>query len=437
MSMSCSRRKFVSSLSTAACLTQVSNCFGMREFDRNAVPATGVENNLTSPIDDLMVKFLSEHTVPGAAIAVGIRGKLVYARGFGYANQQTKEQVQPNSLFRIASLSKPITAVAILKLWEAKKLDLDDRVHELLALKKPADNRWRSITVKHLLSHLGGWDHTRSFDGMFVPYQVTKELNKSLPLSHDDVIEFMLTKPLDTDPGSHYAYSNFGYFLLGRVIEKTSGEPYQNYVQDQIFKKLQMVRPKIGSSLYSERSNGEVNYYDEKDRTTAAIVGNIGEQVPLPYGGFDMSLMDSHGGWIASAVDMVRFASDLPVRGSNRKSTTLRQNSLELMDTPFDAKLDLEKDGTVKKVRYGLGWSLRDLGNNRYNAWHTGELDGTSAILVRRSDDKCWAILLNARANSKGEYLPTLIDPLVHQAVDSVKRWPEGNLFSKWLTSKE
>ena len=164
--------------------------------------------------------------MPGLALAVTDYGRLVYARGYGYADVATGEKVTPKSLFRIASISKPITAVAILQLVEQGKLGLDDRVFEVLDYHSEIaqigdfDDRQRKITIRHLLEHRGGWDRGISFDAMFQSVRFANELDVPAPANPEIVIRAMLRKKLDFEPGYRYAYSNYGYCLLGRVIEK-------------------------------------------------------------------------------------------------------------------------------------------------------------------------------------------------------------------------
>src|SRR5262249_26041862 len=140
--------------------------------------------------DQMMIKFLQAHPqVPGAAIAVARNGKIVYSRGFGYADG--KQLVKPNSKYRVASISKPVTACAILQLCEHKKLKLDDKVFTVLHLEEPKkgikfDPRWRQVTIQHLLQHMGGWDRDKSFDPMFHNGAICQELKiKSPALQHD------------------------------------------------------------------------------------------------------------------------------------------------------------------------------------------------------------------------------------------------------------
>src|SRR5207249_2946676 len=137
------------------------------------LPATGKPVPDLAPFDQVMKKVLHDNRVPGGTIAVGRDGAIVYARGFGYSDQENKEAVEPDALFRLASVSKPITAVAVLQLVERGKLKLDDKVFDLLDLKAPDDpkakfdERWKKITVLQLMEHRGGWDRDKTFDPVF------------------------------------------------------------------------------------------------------------------------------------------------------------------------------------------------------------------------------------------------------------------------------
>ena len=177
----------------------------------------------TSPItpaaafDEAIGEFMKERNVPGGALAVARNGKLVYASGYGWADREAKAAARPDSLFRIASLSKPITGVAVLKLVEDDKLTLDASVFELLALGaqlpegRTLDNRWKQITLRHLLHHTAGWDRDKSGDPMFKSREISKSLGEPPPATPAQIIRWMLGRPLDSDPGARYAYSNFGY----------------------------------------------------------------------------------------------------------------------------------------------------------------------------------------------------------------------------------
>ena len=158
---------------------------GYQPESRSSAVSTGKADPRMASFDRMMRKFMEKHRVPGAALAVTDGGRLVYARGYGYADVATKEKVTPTSLFRIASLSKQITAVAILRLVEQKRLSLNDKVFDILKyephLEEGAefDERQQAITIRHLLEHRGGWDRRQSFDGMFQSVRFAKLLDTS------------------------------------------------------------------------------------------------------------------------------------------------------------------------------------------------------------------------------------------------------------------
>ena len=374
--------------------------------------------------DELLRSFVTQHAVPGASIAVGRGGEILYARAIGFANVEDKIPVEPHSLFRIASISKPITAVAILQQVERGPLSLDTRAWELLKLDEPTDPRWKRVTVRHLLQHTGGWDSKASFDPMFRSVEFATEAGTPPPAGPAQIIRAMLKRPLDCDPGTKYAYSNFGYCLLGRVLEclpTFNGRSYEQIVRDEVFARVGALSPRIGRTLTT--SVDEVRYYMPVIAGEPPVLEDSvftpGEKVAPPCGAWNLEAMDSHGGWIASAADLVRFAmgcDEAAAEPTSKRDSHFTRSMIEEMfakPTDYTAK---EPD-----VWYGQGWNVRTTGSGTgRNTWHLGALDGTSTILVRRSDGMTWAVLFNMRKNAQGEELARLIDPLVHGAANAV-----------------
>ncbi|HBI45603.1 MAG TPA: hypothetical protein DDY78_22540 [Planctomycetales bacterium] len=389
------------------------------------LPVSGKANPNLASFDRVMEKVVREHHVPGAALAVARNGRIVYARGYGYADLDKKEPVEPNALFRIASVTKPFTAVAVLQLVEGGKLHLNDKVFHVLELKAPNgpkvtfDERWKNVTILHLLQHRGGWDSEKSFDPMFRSLDICKEIKVAPPADQDAIIQYMLRRPLDFDPGERYAYSNFGYCLLGRVIEKVSEKRYEEYVKEKVLAPLGIERMRLGMTLPEERAKGEVRYYDGEG---VAIMGpHIGKAVPWPYGGWCLESMDSHGGWIASAEALVRFGAAF---NRPKQCKILDAKSIQTMFARPPGAAGENKKGKPADFWYGCGWSVRPVGDGKENTWHNGALDGTSTLLVRRSDGLTWAALFNSREEVKGQEPADAIDGLLHEAADAVKRWP-------------
>jgi CubicO group peptidase (beta-lactamase class C family) len=397
------------------------------------VIATGHEDPRLASFDRLMISFCEKHDVPGASLAVAKDGRLVYARGFGFADRQSHEPVQPDSLFRIASVTKPFTATAIMQLVEQGKLKLDDRAFAVLGMNRDAtgDPRLKEITINELLHHRGGWDRDKSFDPMFIPIKIAKTFGTEPPANQEQIIRYMLTQPLDFDPGEREAYSNFGYCVLGRVIEKVSGKPYGKYVQEEVLAPLGIHRMRLGHSRLRDRAEHEVMYYN-KGTGASVFPPDVGEQVPLQYGAWNIEAMDSHGGWIASATDLVRFGESF---NHDAEHPLLDERSIKRTFSPFKGEAAFHPDDDATNVFYGCGWEVRVVDRaGRINTWHTGLLDGTSSILVRRSDGLTWAVLFNASQapDEKGD-LASLIDSQVHGAADEVKEWPKEDLYREYL----
>ena len=257
------------------------------------------------PYDRLISEFMDKRDLPGGAIAVVKDGRLVFARGYGLADIQSQEPIQPDSLFRIASLSKQVTAVAVLKLVEDGKLDLDARAFEILSdFREPEgstrDPRLDQITVRHLLHHAGGWDKNESYDPMWSVWRTEEGIGALPPITCSDVIHFMLGQPLDFDPGTRYAYANFGYCMLGRVIEAVSGQEYEEFVREHVLKPIGIARMWVGGTRLEERLDDEVRYYPWRGQDPAWSVFPDGpSQVPWPYGGFTWKARTlTAAGWV-------------------------------------------------------------------------------------------------------------------------------------------
>ena len=387
-------------------------------------PATEAE----AMFDRLIPELMNHWDVPGGALAIAKDGRLVMARGYGLADIDQEEPVQADTLFRIASISKPITAFAILQLVERGELALDDQVFSILdEFEAPSgatmDPRLEQITVRHLLQHSGGWDPEKSYDAMSIPWRIEQELGVSKPVSCRDVITFMLGQPLDLDPGSEYAYSNFGYCLLGRIIEEKTGLSYEDYVKEQVLEPMGITRMRIGGTLPEERAEGEVTYYDFPGQGLAhSVIPGTPYQVPWPYGGFYVKGLDSVGGWIASTIDLVRFVT--AVDGS-RPPQMLEPHTVTLMTERPSAPLWL---GT--SYYYGIGWLIRPAGDNA-NWWHNGRLPGSMSMLVRTHDGFAWAVLFNSKPEDEPIFRNE-VDKLIWQGIHEVSEWPSFDLFVQY-----
>jgi CubicO group peptidase (beta-lactamase class C family) len=334
-------------------------------------------------LEGIATRVQKQFSVPGLAVAIARHGQLVYEGSFGYANETHFERVKPASLFRIASVSKSITAVAIFTLIDQGKLALSDTVFgeggrlDLEPFRGVAAG-FKAITVHHLLTHMsGGWGPANG-DPMF----------EAPELNHTDLIARTLaTYPLTTPPGSVFRYSNFNYCLLGRIIERVSGQPYADYVRQQVLSRCGVSGMLIAGNHAADRAAGEVTYYANNDEN--------------PYG-LNIARLDSHGGWIASAADLVRFA--MHVDGFKTTPSILSDQAIKAMTQPVAGSGD-----------YACGWAV----NAAPNWWHNGSLPGTSALLVRTASGLCWAALANVRNPG----IDGAIDEMMWQMARAVPAW--------------
>ena len=375
--------------------------------------------------DTWIESFLDQWGIPGAGVAVALDGRLVYARGYGFADIDTQEPVKAEHRFRIASVSKPITGAAVMQLVEQGQLGLDDPAFDLLDHLEPPvgsspDPRLASITIRNLLEHSGGWDRDASFDPMFIPYQAAEAVGAPAPATAETVIRYMLGQPLDFNPATDYAYSNFGYAVLGRVIEEVSGMPFEDYMQSEFLSPMGITRMEVAETRVSGRKEQEVRYYDLSGSTAFSVFPGDGI-VPTPYGAFHIEAMDAHGGWIASPVDLMRFITSVDGR-EDRADVISFATVSDMIARPA---LDYWQSS---QYWYAKGWSVRFAGNDR-NWWHTGLLAGTTTVMVRAYNGFSWVILVNASATDFCCAMLNAMDQLMWDAVGSVGQWPTHDLF--------
>jgi len=381
-------------------------------------------------IDHLVQNFMGEHQAPSISVAVTDQGRLVYARAFGYADIATKEQARPESRYRIASISKPVTAAAIFRLIEQGKLTLDTKIFDVLEGYEPpseeanVEERLAHITVLHCLQHSGGWDRGASFDAMFRSVDFAKALNLPPPADQDAIIRNMMAQPLDFDPGTKQAYSNFGYCLLGRVIAKLTGISYEKYVQQQVLAPAGARTMTQGRTAPELRQADEVRYYSGY-RSSSVFEDMLGKKVPAPYGAWHLEAMDSHGAWIASAIDLARFA--VAFDGDETRSL-LKPATLETMFQRPTGSAELDVKGKPKERCYAAGWARRETADGPVFT-HGGALAGTSTYLYKRADGRNWIVLFNARRSPRTSYLPRAIESELNRVLDNVAGWPTHDLF--------
>jgi CubicO group peptidase (beta-lactamase class C family) len=380
-------------------------------------------------VDNKINDFLEHWGIPGAAVAITKDGKLFYNKGFGYSDQAMTKKAKPGDLYRIASVSKTITSIAIMKLVEQGQLFLSDKVFGKKAildqdyyLNSISDDRVYSITVQQLLEHTAGWDRNVPSDGyshsdpILYPLHVASVLGVPNPVSDSALIKFTLMHDLDHRPVTIYSYSNIGYLILGKVIEKISSKKYEDYVKEEIFRPLDIHDIRLGKNLLADKEEREVEYVNSS--TTRSVYGNE-MNVPWQYGGFNLEAMNSHGGWIASASDLTKLLT--AVDGFNTSPDILKKETVELMMSPGN-----------ENIRYAKGWSV-----NKGNYYHTGNLMGSASFVCITKNGYTWAFLFNSRSTNSKEFW-LAFDKLPWDCIKTISSVPEEKLFaSEPIRSKQ
>lgn len=390
----------------------------------NGPPAPGMQ-----AYDRLFPELMRKYDVPGCAIAVAKDGRLVLARGYGLADVEADQPVQPDALFRIASLSKPITAAAVLALVERGRLSLDDKALDRLGSIEPVegdsmDPRFAQITIRHLLQHTAGFDRGASFDPMFQPKRIALHVGVEPPAGPEAVVRFMLGRPLDFDPGGRYVYSNLGYCILGRIIEEVTGETYEQAVRQLVLEPAGISRMRLGRTRLEHRAPHEVRYYGlPGEATVQSVFPGVEQLVAVPYGRFHLEAMDAHGAWLASAVDLVRFATT--VSGGRGDGCVLKAETAQLI-----VEEAVPQNATDPTLTYGLGWAVRHVDGGT-NWFHAGSLPGTRSLLVRTHHGLTWAAVVNRRPRNQNDFGQEL-DRTLWKAAAQVTAWPDGDLFEQF-----
>jgi CubicO group peptidase (beta-lactamase class C family) len=363
--------------------------------------ATGKPVQKLAVVDRAVSALMVRWKVPGVSVGVVKDGRLVYARGFGYGDREAGVRVQPGSRFRIDGTLDSIDR----KVFGPTGILNDPIYADIL------DPRVTGITVRDLLQHTGGWDSGQGYDPQYDLVNIARTMAMPPPANSVNVIRYMLkNRKLDADPGKEYHYSNFGYNVLGRVIEKLTGLRYETYAQKQILDPVGVRTMRIGGDLPRDRAVDEVRYYEAADWPLVASTYGTGEMVANSYGGYHLRTLDAHGGWLATSTDLLRFMT--AVDGFATKPDILDAARVELMTTP-SAKFE---------SNYALGWVVRPDGT-----WlHAGALTtGIYSMLVRQADGVEWAILCNRLPIESQDPLPSLSFSLAE-----VKSWPAHELFS-------
>ena len=318
---------------------------------------------------------MKERSISAGSLAIRYKNQLVYQQGYGWSDKKNRFPVKPDALFRIASLTKPVTAAAVQKLIKQGKISLNTKVISYLQLTpasgKTSDPLSRQITVKHLIYHKSGWEG-KTYDPTWDAFKIARKLRLPKVPDATSVARYALDSPFHFKPGTKYAYANINYLLLGLVIEKASGKDYFSFLQDQIFKPNGISRFFKARTLKKYQQAKEVYYRDSKQKSWSEFDLTGRKQLPLAYGGFKLERILTWGGLVTSASAYAQFMEHYSKYGAPNKRGEL--------------------------------WS------------HTGKLPGASTIAVWNRDGMKVTAFFNQSKDSSGLEYKT-INGVLDQAV--------------------
>lgn len=336
------------------------------------------------PMDKEIELFMQKWELKGMSVAVTRNDSLLYAKGYGWADREAGDKMEATSIMRMASASKLITAVAIMKLCEQGKLNLDMKVfgHEGILndtsyTSAIRDQRIKEITVDHLLRHKGGFT-LGAGDPMFNTKDIMAVKKLKTPPTNQELTKIVLGRRLGFMPGFGRRYSNFGYMLLSLVIEKVTGLSYWDYVDKEVLQPAGAYYFCPATNYYADRNKREVKYYPPDGELVEEYNGS-GKMVERVYGGSNVNGLMGAGGWVASAADLARLVA--AIDGDSRVGDVINANSVAAMTAHDD------------NDKMSRGWSEVDAKGK----WsRTGTLSSTHALIERFPDGECWVILTNS-----------------------------------------
>ena len=354
-------------------------------------------------------RWMARNNIRGASLAVMRDEQLIYCKGYGWADKECERGAEVGDIYRIASASKLITAIGIMKLCDEGLLRLDSKVFGeegiLSHFTEIKDKRAKNITVRQLLNHTAGFSR-RMGDPMFRIADVMRWEEMATTPTADELIAFQLDMRLRCAPGGSAQYSNMGYLVLSRVIEQVSGMGYEEFLQTKVLWPAGCYDMHIARNYYEERYPKEVKYYGHDDERIESYDGS-GEMRLREYGGNDIRGLQGAGAWVSSAVELLRLVAS--VDGKPGVPDILSPESVA------------EMRNITRKGDYALGWA-------RYNASNgslirTGTMSGTCAYIDYRTSGISYVFLTNT-SSYKGASFTNSIGRMVRDAMTRVKEWP-------------
>ena len=367
-------------------------------------------------LDKEMKRYLRKWEMKGASVAIMRNDSLIFAKGYGWADEEEEIKMEAGHILRMASVSKLITAIGIMKLQDEDRLNIKNKVFGPEGVMKDSDldtlirhSAYEHLTIEHLLRHQGGFYR----DPLFSSKDVMNQMRLDHPPTADDFFRLILPKRLRYKPGTTHRYSNFGYLLLSRIIEHVTGKSYEQYIKEEILAPAGCYDMHIAGNYYEDRRENEVRYYTHRGegQFIEEYTGS-GNLVERSYGGNNIPLLSGAGAWCGSTAELARLVASID--GRDEVPDIISKKAVDQMIEYFDqSTFSLGWNDTTP----GVGWS------------RTGTFSGTSAIIKYFPDGECWIFISNT-STWRGPRQAKQTDALFKKCRKLYsKKFPARNLF--------
>ena len=411
----------------AICRCSCGGCSGKDDTEKAEQRIVHLNDTLTNALvdvpelhdmDSIMRRYLKRWELNGAQLAVTRNDSLLYVKGYGWADKERNVLMEPCHIMRMASVSKLVTAVGIMKLQEMGRLKLSDKVfgpqgilNDTTYINSIRDKRYYDITVEQLLRHKAGFNNYAG-DPMSSTRYIMMQNRLTTPPTHRELLRILLRRHLGYTPGTGRCYSNLGYTILSMIIEKRSGMSYEQFMQDKVLRPAGCFDFHIAGIYYRDRRPNEVRYYMHGGSEPVYEYNNSGKKVDKCYGDTDIPRLAGAGAWAASAAELSRLIASID--GCSVLPDVISSQSVKAMTQQMPSG------------DYSLGWNYTPVGR----PWiRTGSLSGTSALVMRYPDGQCWILLTNTSTWKGHGFSIDTISLFEKLRKKYMKLMPKRNLF--------
>ena len=422
------KRAYIAVAAVVTIIIAATSFIGNRRIPKPAeIPASKVRLNLTvtnsdseipelEGLDRKMRYYMRKWLFKGMSLAITRNDSLVYAKGYGWADEEKQIEMAPGNIMRMASVSKLVTAVGIMTLQDKGMLSIKDTVfgpsgilNDTLYTSLIRDKNYYKITVEHLLRHQAGF----SRDPLFSSKDVKVQLGLDHAPRKEDFYRVVLNRRLRFKPGEWQSYSNFGYLLLSEIIEKVSGKPYEKFMKEEVLRPAGCYDMHISGIYYKDKRDNEVRYYThEGDGQFVEEYNGSGKIVERCYGGNNIPLLAGAGAWCGSPIEIARLVASID--GHPEVRDIISREAFEQMTEYLDTET------------FSLGWN----DTNPAKGWsRSGTLSGTCALVRYFPDGECWILITNT-SSWKGPGQARYTNDLFKQCRELYSdKLPAKNLF--------